>query len=243
MKMISFSFILWAFNAIKWQALSTSHSFSFAQFLREKLQLSQLKWSIGQWHCQLLTRVVHQRKHYCPSFLSIVSLALVSFPNLFLKTSNCANPWFRGTRTKTLTVKTYLWHWDGAPVRSLGSRAFFDPSTDNRHFSDCVRCVFPAVFHVRRHTQILAWGLASREFPVVQLFSSFPSFHSSGIWDLGSDKQWAAETSLKSLSSVSDASSCRLPSGILLLIRLHHVFCYPLQRYHHHWQNIYMCVL
>ena len=34
---------------------------------------------------------------------SIVSLALVSFPNLFLKTSNCANPWFRGTRTKTLT--------------------------------------------------------------------------------------------------------------------------------------------
>ena len=115
MKMISFSFILWAFNAIKWQALSTSHSFSFAQFLREKLQLSQLKWSIGQWHCQLLTRVVHQRKHYCPSFLSIVSLALVSFPNLFLKTSNCANPWFRGTRTKTLTVKTYLWHWDGGP--------------------------------------------------------------------------------------------------------------------------------
>ena len=131
----------------------------------------------------------------------------------------------------------------GAPVRSLGSRAFFDPSTDNRHFSDCVRCVFPAVFHVRRHTQILAWGLASREFPVVQLFSSFPSFHSSGIWDLGSDKQWAAETSLKSLSSVSDASSCRLPSGILLLIRLHHVFCYPLQRYHHHCQNLYMCVL
>ena len=103
MKMISFSFILWAFNAIKWQALSTSHSFSFAQFLREKLQLSQLKWSIGQWHCQLLTRVVHQRKHYCPSFLSIVSLALVSFPNLFLKTSDCANPLFRRTCTKTLT--------------------------------------------------------------------------------------------------------------------------------------------
>ena len=87
------------------------------------------------------------------------------------------------------------------------------------------------------------WGLAIREFPVVRLFSSFPSFHSSGIWDLGSDKQWAAETSLKSLSSVSDASSCRLPSGILLLIRLHHVFCYPLQRYHHHRQNIHMCVL
>ena len=104
MKMISFSFILWAFNAIKWQALSTSHSFSFAQFLREKLQLSQLKWSIGQWHCQLLTRVVHQRKHYCPSFLSIVSLALVSFPNLFLKTSDCANPPFRQTRTKTLSL-------------------------------------------------------------------------------------------------------------------------------------------
>ena len=83
MKMISFSFILWAFNAIKWQALSTSHSFSFAQFLREKLQLIQLKWSIGQWHCQLLTRVVHQRKHYCPNFLSIVSLAVVSFPKSF----------------------------------------------------------------------------------------------------------------------------------------------------------------
>ena len=36
----------------------------------------------------------------------------------------------------------------GAPVRSLGSRAFFDPSTDNRHFSDCVRCVFPIVGRV-----------------------------------------------------------------------------------------------
>ena len=243
MKMISFSFILWAFNAIKWQALSTSHSFSFAQFLREKLQLSQLKWSIGQWHCQLLTRVVHQRKHYCPSFLSIVSLALVSFPNLFLKTSNCANPWFRRTLTMTITVKTYLWHWD-APVRSLGSRAFFDPSTDNRHFSDCGTFVFPAVFHVRRHTQILGvWRaesfLSCGYFPVFLV-----SIHlGSGIWDLGSDKQWAAETSLKSLSSVSDASSCRLPSGILLLIRLHHVFCYPLQRYHHHCQNLYMCVL
>ena len=201
MKMISFSFILWVFNAIKWQALSTSHSFSFAQFLREKLQLSQLKWSIGQWHCQLLTRVVHQRKHYCPSFLSIVSLALVSFPNLFLKTSNCANPWFRGTRTKTLTVKTYLWHWDGAPVRSLGSRAFFDPSTDNRHFSDCVRCVFPAVFHVRRHTQILGvWPaesfLSCGYFPVFLV-----SIHlESGIWDRTSNEQQ------RRLSKVSRAS-------------------------------------
>ena len=132
----------------------------------------------------------------------------------------------------------------GAPVRSLGSRAFFDPSTDNRHFSDCVTFVFPAVFHVRRHTQILGvWRaesfLSCGYFPVFLV-----SIHlGSGIWDLGSDKQWAAETSLKSLSSVSDASSCRLPSGILLLIRLHHVFCFPLQRYHHHRQNIHMCVL
>ena len=63
----------------------------------------------------------------------------------------------------------------GAPVRSLGSRAFFDPSTDNRHFSDCVRCVFPAVFHVRRHTQILGvWRtesfLSCGYFPVFLVF-------------------------------------------------------------------------
>ena len=63
----------------------------------------------------------------------------------------------------------------GAPVRSLGSRAFFDPSTDNRHFSDCVRFVFPAVFHVRRHTQILGvWRsesfLSCGYFPVFLVF-------------------------------------------------------------------------
>ena len=202
MKMISFSFILWAFNAIKWQALSTSHSFSFAQFLREKLQLSQLKWSIGQWHCQLLTRVVHQRKHYCPSFLSIVSLALVSFPNLFLKTSDCANPPFRQTRTKTLSLWKRISDIEtGAPVRSLGSRAFFDPSTDNRHFSDCGTFVFPAVFHVRRHTQILGvWRaesfLSCGYFPVFLV-----SIHlGSGIWDRTSNEQQ------RRLSKVSRAS-------------------------------------
>ena len=202
MKMISFSFILWAFNAIKWQALSTSHSFSFAQFLREKLQLSQLKWSIGQWHCQLLTRVVHQRKHYCPSFLSIVSLALVSFPNLFLKTSDCANPLFRRTRTKTLSLWKRISDIEtGAPVRSLGSRAFFDPSTDNRHFSDCGTFVFPAVFHVRRHTQILGvWRaesfLSCGYFPVFLV-----SIHlGSGIWDRTSNEQQ------RRLSKVSRAS-------------------------------------
>ena len=202
MKMISFSFILWAFNAIKWQALSTSHSFSFAQFLREKLQLSQLKWSIGQWHCQLLTRVVHQRKHYCPSFLSIVSLALVSFPNLFLKTSDCANPPIRRTCTKTLSLWKRISDIEtGAPVRSLGSLSFFDPSTDNRHFSDCGTCVFPAVFHVRRHTQILGvWRaesfLSCGYFPVFLV-----SIHlGSGIWDRTSNEQQ------RRLSKVSRAS-------------------------------------
>ena len=89
----------------------------------------------------------------------------------------------------------------GASVRSLGSRAFFDPSTDNRHFSDCGRFVFPAVFHVRRHTQILGvWRaesfLSCGYFPVFLV-----SIHlGSGIWDRTSNEQQ------RRLSKVSRAS-------------------------------------
>ena len=84
---------------------------------------------------------------------------------------------------------------------SLGSRAFFDPSTDNRHFSDCGTCVFPAVFHVRRHTQILGvWRaesfLSCGYFPVFLV-----SIHlGSGIWDRTSNEQQ------RRLSKVSRAS-------------------------------------
>ena len=110
-------------------------------------------------------------------------------------------------------------------MRSLGSRAFFDPSTDNRHFSDCVRCVFPAVFHVRRHTQILGVCRAESFLSCGYLPLSISLFLVSIHLLPGLHRPTRqADVSQKSLERLSCASLS--PSGILL-IHLHHASCHP----------------
>ena len=123
------------------------------------------------------------------------------------------------------------------------------PSADNRHFSDCGTCVFPAavVFQHWRQGHANPWGLSGREFPVVRLFA-FPSFHSSAAGTPSSNKQ--ADVSQKSLERLSSflvafrnssypSPSCFLSSFtifIILVISLTFRFTFDFKGF----QNFYL---
>ena len=152
------------------------------------------------------------------------------FANLFLKTPFARiHPLSRRTHKDShrenvsLTLRR--------PTAQPSARAFGsvlgrfspnDPSADNRHFSNCETCIFPAaVFQHLQDTQILgvwrAESFLSCGYLPVSISVFLVSIH------LGLHR-WSRQTSLKSLSSVSHASES--PSAILL-IRLHHASCHP----------------